>query len=89
MILYLSVIFIVAAIIAVLNILLTSYTWWVIVLLVMSATILQFVFDGMFAIIINKLPSKWFSKNKRCFQVSKREQRFYEKVGIRKWKDRV
>ena len=89
MILYLSVILIVATIIAVLNILLTSYVWWVIVLLVLSATLLQFVFDGMFAIIVNRLPNKWFAMNKRCFQVSKREQHIYEKLGIRKWKDRV
>ena len=89
MILYLSIILIVATIIAVLNILLTTYLWWVIVLLVISATILQFVFDGMFALIVNRLPDKWFGMNKKCFQVSKSEQHFYEKLGIRKWKDRV
>lgn len=89
MILYFSIILIVATIIAVLNILLTSYIWWVIVLLVVSATLLQFVFDGLFALIVNRLPDKWFSMNKKCFQVAKREQRVYEKLGIRKWKDRV
>lgn len=89
MILYISIILFVATIIAVLNILLTSYVWWVIVLLVISATLLQFVFDGMFALIVDRLPDRWFAINKKCFQVSKREQRVYEKLKIRKWKDRV
>jgi hypothetical protein len=44
--------------------------------------------DGLFALICNKIPEKWL-KDKKFFNVSKREQKFYEKLGIRAWKDKV
>jgi hypothetical protein len=44
--------------------------------------------DGLFAIICNHIPAKWL-KDKKFFNVSKREQKFYEKLGIRVWKDKV
>jgi hypothetical protein len=42
----------------------------------------------LFALICNKIPEKWL-KDKKFFNVSKREQKFYEKLGIRAWKDKV
>ena len=54
-----------------------------------SSTVFQFAIDGLFAIIVNKLPNRWFDVDKKCFQVTKRSQQFYEKLKIRKWKDKV
>ena len=46
--------------------------------------------NGIVAFICAKLlPDKWFLKNKKIFMASKKECKFYEKLGIRKWKDRV
>ena len=55
---------------------------------VIISVIYQFAIDGLFAFIVSKMPQKWF-ENKKFFEVSKREQRFYEKLGIRSWKDKV
>lgn len=61
---------------------------WFFVFAVTVSVIYQFAIDGLFAWLINILPNKWF-ENKKFFEVSKREQRFYEKLGIRAWKDKV
>ena len=45
--------------------------------------------DGLFAFLIRRLPEKWFGHERRFFQVSAKEKKFYEKLKIRKWKDKV
>jgi hypothetical protein len=45
--------------------------------------------DGIFAAIIRRLPEKWFAHDKKFFNVSAKEKKFYEKIKIRKWKDKV
>ena len=35
------------------------------------------------------LPKKWFNSPKKFFSAGKKEARFYEKLGIKKWKDRI
>ena len=49
----------------------------------------QFAVDAIAAFVICRLPNKWFSKDKKIFNVSKKEQKLYEFFGIRKWKDKV
>ena len=61
---------------------------WFFVFAVIISVIYQFAIDGVFAFIVSKCPNKWF-ENKKFFEVSKKEQRFYEKLGIRSWKDKV
>lgn len=61
---------------------------WFFVLAVTVSVIYQFAIDGLFAWIVSKCPNKWF-ENKKFFNVSKKEQRFYEKLGIRSWKDKI
>ena len=61
---------------------------WFFVFAVTVSVIYQFAVDGLFAFLVNIMPNKWF-ENKKFFEVSKKEQRFYEKLGIRSWKDRV
>lgn len=45
--------------------------------------------DGVFAFIIRRLPEKWFSYDKKIWNVSKAECNFYEKLGIKLWKDKI
>lgn len=61
---------------------------WFFVVAVIGSTIYQVAVDGLFAFVCNKIPAKWV-RNKRFFNVSKGEQKFYEKLGIRVWKDKV
>ena len=61
---------------------------WFFVLAVTVSVVYQFAIDGLFAWIVSKCPNKWF-ENKKFFNVSKKEQRFYEKLGIRSWKDKI
>ena len=89
MVLYLSIIFVSMCLITALNIFANGVNVWHAVLAVTICTVFQFAIDGVFAIIVKKLPEQWFSKDKKCFQVSKKSQKFYEKLGVRKWKDKV
>ncbi len=52
-------------------------------------TAFQFLVDGIFAIIIAKMPDKYFSADKTHFDPSPHCRKFYEKLQIRKWKDKV
>ena len=61
---------------------------WFFIVAVVVSVVYQFAVDGLFAFIVSKCPNKWF-ENKKFFDVSKKEQRFYEKLGIRSWKDKV
>lgn len=48
-----------------------------------------FALDALIAFIIHKIPPKYFQADLKIFKVYKWERRFYEKIGIKKWKDRV
>ena len=93
MVLYLSIIFVAMAIISVLNITLGSYDFdnsalWVIMAVVLS-TVVEIAISGLFSAITEHSNEKHFSPDKKLYTVSKKEQRFYEKVGIKFWKDKV
>lgn len=60
-----------------------------IILAVVIGTVAVIAIDGLFAFIIRRLPEKWFSYKKKIFNVGKREVKFYEAIGIKKWKDKV
>ena len=60
---------------------------WFFVIAVLVSTIYQVAVDGLFALLCNQIPPKWV-KDKKFFDVSKKEQRFYEKLGVRAWKDK-
>lgn len=62
-----------------------GYVVWSVVLTVVGAIAV----DGIFAAIIRRLPEKWFAHDKKFFNVSAKEKKFYEKMKIRKWKDKV
>ncbi len=63
---------------------------WYIVLAVVVATISVIIVDLIFALIVRRfLPAKWFDVDKKWFVAGRKEKRFYEFIGIKKWKDKV
>ena len=53
------------------------------------ATATVILVDALTATICRLLPAKCANPEKKIFQVSAKEKKFYEKLKIRKWKDRV
>lgn len=92
MCLYLSVVGIAVVLIASFDIIVLSPSMgvapWFFIVAVLVSTVYQVAVDGLFAFICNQIPAKWV-KDKKFFDVSKKEQKFYEKLGIRSWKDKV
>lgn len=93
MLLYLSTIFIAMVIIIVLNCVLGGYAFdnyilWIVLSVTLSVFV-EIIIDLIFAGIIHSMPNKLFSKDKKCFQVSRKERKFYEKLRIKSWKDKV
>jgi len=93
MIFYLTTILVSMFLIALFNILfgtpIFNYSIGFVILMVICTTLFQILIDGLFAFIINKLPKKWFGVNNKYFNYSKKRQRFYEKLKVKKWKDKV
>lgn len=87
--LYLSIIGTAMLIISALNIIFGTATWYYVVIATVFCTALQFVFDGFFAIIINKMPDTWFSVDNPAYNVTERERRFYKKLKVKRWKNKV
>ena len=68
----------------------TSMEWWLICIISAVAIIGMIVINGIIAIIVCKwLPKRWFQKDVKMFNASKKECRFYEKLGVKKWKDKI
>ena len=51
--------------------------------------VVLFLIDALLAWLIRKLPEKWFDSNNKHFDERKGERRFYEALGIKKWKDKI
>ncbi len=90
---YLATIIIATILICIANILFVPLPFansalWVIVTVV-SAVILEMAIDGLFAFIAHSFPKKWFDVNSKAFYVSRAERKFYEKLHIKAWKDKV
>lgn len=45
--------------------------------------------DGFFAFVVRRMPEKWFCRGVKFHAVPKIEYKFYEKLGIKHWKDYV
>jgi hypothetical protein len=61
-----------------------------VLLLSIMLPFLMVAWDGIFATFIRRaLPARWFSKDRKRFQVSKIECKIYEALGIKHWKDHV
>lgn len=67
-----------------------NFNAWNIVLCVVVSLVAVIAIDGLFATLVRwSCPKKWFAVEKEGFAASKKECRFYEKLGIKKWKDKV
>lgn len=67
-----------------------NFNAWNIVLCVVVSLVAVIAIDGLFATLVRWIcPKKWFTVEKEGFAASKTECRFYEKLGIKKWKDKV
>ena len=51
--------------------------------------VVLFLIDALLAWLIRKLPEKWFDSNNKHFDERKGERKFYEALGIKKWKDKI
>lgn len=87
--LYLTIIGLAMAVISAVNIAFGTAPWYHIIIATVWCTALQFGLDGLFAILINKMPDKWFGIDNPAYRVSKWETKLYIKLKVRSWKDRV
>jgi hypothetical protein len=87
--LYLSIIGIAMAVISAVNIAAETAPWYYVIIAVVWCTALQFALDGLWAIVINKLPNRWFGVENPLYRVSKKERELYKKLKVRLWKDKV
>lgn len=87
--LYLSTIGISMLIISALNIVFETASWYYVVISVVFCTAMEFAIDGSIAIVINKMPNKWFGVDNPSYHVSDFERTLYKKLNVRRWKDKV
>lgn len=67
-----------------------DFNAWNIVLCVSVSVVAAIAIDGLFATVVRWfLPAKWFSVEKEFWAAKRKECVFYEKIGIKKWKDKV
>ena len=67
-----------------------SFDVWYIILAVVISTVSVIAIDGVCATLSRWIfPKKWFGVDKKFFLAGKKECRFYEKIGIKKWKEKV
>lgn len=87
--LYLSVIGLAMTMISVINIAFKTASWYYVIIAVIWCTALQFLLDGTIAILINKLPNKWFGVDNPLYKVGEKERNVYKFLHVRDWKDKV
>lgn len=87
--LYLSTIGIAMFVISVFNIAFDVASWYYVLIAVVWCVALQFAFDGTIAIVINKMPDRWFGIDNPLYHVSAFEKKLYKKLRVRCWKDKV
>ena len=54
-----------------------------------AATVAVILLDGIGAFLIRRLPEKMFAPGKAVFNVGKAERRFYRKIMVNSWSDKV
>lgn len=80
-----SAVLIISAIIT----LVTSESFFAVLGLTCLAVGIVLAINGLTATVCRLLPKKCANHEKRVFSVSAREKRFYEKLQIRNWKDKI
>ena len=77
------------ALIAAANIIADTAAWYNVIAAVIVCTGAQFALDGSLAILIKKMPDKFFAVDNPHYNVSAFEQKLYKKIKVRSWKDKV
>lgn len=91
MILYLSIIIFANILIDVFGIWIfkVPLSWQLIVSYTMLCTVTCFVIDLLIALLIRSLPEKLFNPNSKAFKIYDWEQKFYNFIGIKFYKDKI
>lgn len=92
MVLYLIIIGIGVVITSLLNILFNPFyhdQWWLYIIFTVALTIIAILLDALVALIIRKMPEKYFQKDKGIFRTTEKEMKFYNFIKVQKWKDYV
>lgn len=55
----------------------------------LAVMINMFIVTGIVLVVMRLLPKKLWNPNLKYFKVSKKEVRFLEKLGVKKWKDQI
>lgn len=62
---------------------------WRIALYAVGGTVAVIALDSLGAFVIRQLPEKYFDAEHCQMSIGKDERRFYKRIGIKKWKDRI
>lgn len=91
MVLYISIISLAIILLFSISVLanITAYSVLSTLVLILGAVVAVIAVDGLFAYIVHKMPESWFSIDKKFYSVSNGERKFYEKIQIKKWKDKI
>ena len=92
MVLYLIVIAVSMVITGLLNILFNPLyhdQWWLYIIFTVALTVIVILLDALVAIIIRKMPEKYFQKDKGIFRTTEKEMKLYNFIKVQKWKDYV
>lgn len=89
MILYLLIIFGCSLIIAASVALWSGQNFILLFGLVAIGVVFEILVDGLVATIARLMPAKLADHTKKIYQVSAKEKKFYEKLKIRLWKDKI
>ena len=88
--LYIIIILAMMTLITVFNVIFNPYSsWYIYILETIYFTVLVILIDGLVAFIIRKMNEKHFDYHKKIFNATKNEIKFYEAIGIKKWKELV
>ena len=63
--------------------------WWLYIIFTVALIIIVILIDALVALIIRKMPEKYFQKDKGIFKTGERELKFYTFLRVQKWKDYV
>lgn len=66
-----------------------AHEWYVYVLAVIGFTVLAVAVDGFVAFVIRRMPEKYFDYRRRIFKTSEKSMKFYDMIGVKRWKDFV
>ena len=89
MILYLLIIFACSLVIAATVALCTGESFLLLLGLIAIGVVFEILVDGLVATIARLMPAKCADHTKKVYQVSAKEKKFYEKLKIRLWKDKI